>query len=172
VAPPGAVAAGLGAGLVLYLGTVAFVAVVGRWPGFARQVSTLYARRGSVSIPASVLLAAGLTAPGEELFWRGLFQSHLAAGGSRLLAGVLAWAAYVVANAASLSVPITLAAVVGGGAWGLLAVWTGGVLASVLCHAVWTGLMIGWPPPGAIGSGATRRGAAPRGPANGETAVA
>src|SRR5439155_510402 len=37
----------------------------------------------------------------------------------------------------------------GGGAWGLLALWTGGVLASLLCHAVWTGLMVGLPPPGA-----------------------
>jgi membrane protease YdiL (CAAX protease family) len=160
--PATAVAVGVGAGLVLYMATVAFVAVVGRWPGFAHQVSRLYARRGSLSLPVSVLLAAGLTAPGEEMFWRGLFQSHLAAGGSRLWAAVLAWAAYVAANAASLSVPVTLAAIVGGGAWGLLALWTGGVLASVLCHAVWTGLMIGLPP-GVAGAAATRGGAAARG---------
>jgi membrane protease YdiL (CAAX protease family) len=146
VVPDVAVAAGIGAGVALYAGTVAFVTVVDRWPAFARQVSTLYARRGSLSIPVSILLASGLTAPGEELFWRGLFQSNVSSAGSRAVAAGLALAVYVAANAASLSVPITLAAVVGGGVWALLALWTGGVLASLFCHAVWTGLMLARPP--------------------------
>jgi membrane protease YdiL (CAAX protease family) len=150
LASAGSVAVGLGAGLGLYGATVAFVVLVRRWPAFARQVGSLYRSRGSLALPVSVLLAAGLTAPGEELFWRGLFQSHLATGGSSTLSAAAAtWGVYVAANAASLSLPITLAAVVGGGTWGLLAVWTGGVLASLLCHAVWTGLMVGRPPPGA-----------------------
>ncbi len=146
VALAASVAAGIGAGAALYVCTFAFVAVADRWPAFARQVSTIYARRGSLSVPVSILLASGLTAPGEELFWRGLFQSNVTSGGSRAVAAGLALAVYVAANAASLSVPITLAAVVGGGAWALLALWTGGVVASVLCHAVWTGLMLARPP--------------------------
>jgi hypothetical protein len=33
--------------------------------------------------------------------------------------------------------------------WGALALWTHGVLASLLCHGVWTGLMVTLPPGGA-----------------------
>jgi NAD(P)-dependent dehydrogenase (short-subunit alcohol dehydrogenase family) len=39
-----------------------------------------------------------------------------------------------------------LGAVVGGAAWTALAVWTGGVVASIGCHAAWTALMILLPP--------------------------
>ena len=34
-------------------------------------------------------------------------------------------------------------------AWGALSLWTHGVLASVLCHVTWTGLMVALPPGGA-----------------------
>jgi membrane protease YdiL (CAAX protease family) len=59
---------------------------------------------------------------------------------------VLAWAAYVGANAFSGSVPVVLGAVVGGGVWAALAAWTGGVVASLACHAMWTALMVALPP--------------------------
>ena len=153
LAPAGAAAAGLAAGVALYAATVLFVGAVRRWPAFDRHVQALYGNRGSLTTPVAIVLAAGVVAPGEELFWRGLFQSHLATGGSRVTAAAVTWAVYVAANAAGLSLPIAAAAVVGGGVWGLLAMWTGGVLASLLCHAVWTGLMVGLPPPGAVARG-------------------
>lgn len=140
---------GILAGVALYLATVIFVLFVRRWPAFSRHVTDLYGRRGRLPVPVAVALASGLTAPGEELFWRGLFQSHLAQGGGRTSAAVLTWAVYVAVNAVSASLPITAAAVVAGALWGALALWTGGVLASLLCHAVWTGLMVALPPPGA-----------------------
>ena len=34
---------------------------------------------------------------------------------------------------------------VGGAVWVGLAWWTGGVLASLACHIVWTGLMVAFP---------------------------
>jgi membrane protease YdiL (CAAX protease family) len=40
-------------------------------------------------------------------------------------------------------------AVVGGGLWSILFVWTGGVLSPICSHAVFTGLMIYAPPPSA-----------------------
>ena len=43
---------------------------------------------------------------------------------------------------------IIAGAVVGGVVWAGLTAWTGGVLACVLCHAVWIELMIALPPPG------------------------
>jgi membrane protease YdiL (CAAX protease family) len=58
----------------------------------------------------------------------------------------LAWLGYVVANAASGSLPFVAGAAVGGAVWAGLALWTKGVLASVLCHAVWTAAMLVRPP--------------------------
>ena len=93
--------------------------------------------------------------PAEELFWRSLFQGHLAAvlsGGAA--AAALAWLGYVVANVPSGSLPIVAGAVVGGALWSGLAWWSGGVLAPLGSHILWTGLMLALPP------GAGRRGTA------------
>ncbi len=137
---------GSGAGLVLYAATLAFVAVVGRWPPFERHVDQIYDQRRGLSLPAALLLAAAVVAPGEELFWRGLFQGRLAGASGWLVAALVTWAVYVVANAASGSLPILAAAVVSGAAWGALALWTHGVLASLVCHSAWTALMVAAPP--------------------------
>jgi membrane protease YdiL (CAAX protease family) len=138
--------AGLGAGLALYAGTRIFVALVAGWPAFARHTADLYDQRAGLSLGAALAIVALVVAPGEELFWRGLFQSQAVEATSRLGGALLAWAAYVVANAASGRLPIIAGAVVGGAAWGALAWWTGGVLAPIACHAVWTGLMVALPP--------------------------
>ncbi len=147
-APLVSAAGGLAAGVALYAGTVAFVAIVRRWPSFARDVTDLYGRGTGLTLPVALGLAAGLAAPGEELFWRGLFQQHLAQSWGRAPAAAATWAAYVAANALGLNLPIAAAAVVGGATWVALAAWTGGVLASLICHVVWTGLMVAVPPPG------------------------
>jgi uncharacterized protein len=145
-----ALLAGLGAGLVLYLATVAFVTLVRRWPGFAKDVTALYGRASGLSLPVAMALAVGLAVPGEELLWRGLFQQHLAQGGSRVFAAAATWLVYVGANAFSRSLPITAAAIVAGGLWTVLAAWSGGVLAALVCHMVWTSLMLAFPPPGGV----------------------
>jgi membrane protease YdiL (CAAX protease family) len=150
VAWPAAAGSGVGAGLLLYGATVEFVRLARRWPPFDRHLREVYGRRALVSLPAA-LLAAGLTAVGEELFWRGLVQ-----GGAREALGALGgtaatWAGYVAANAPPRSLPVLAGAVVGGAAWGALALWTGGVLASSLCHATWTALMVASPPSGGGG---------------------
>ena len=49
-------------------------------------------------------------------------------------------------NAASGFLALVAGAVVGGAVWGALAWWTHGVLAPLLCHGVWTGLMLVRPP--------------------------
>jgi membrane protease YdiL (CAAX protease family) len=138
--------AGVAAGVALYVGTRAFVAiVVGRWTAFARHAAAIY-RGGDQYAPATVFAAAAIAAAGEEVFWRGLAQGEL---GSRLGAAaagaVAAWIAYVVANAPSRNLAILAGAVVGGAAWGALAWWSGGVIASVASHTVWTTLMIAFP---------------------------
>lgn len=139
---------GLTAGAGLYAATVAFMALAGRWPPLARHTSKLYESRSGVSLPVALLVSAILVAPGEELLWRGVVLETLHDGvaSPAWLAPVLGWLAYVIANAASGSLPIVLGAVVGGAAWTVLAELTDGVLASVACHIVWTGLMVAFPP--------------------------
>jgi len=146
---PWAMVAGIGAGVALYLATVAFVVIVRRWHVFDRHVAEIYDQRKGLSLPTALVLAAGTTAAGEEFFWRGLFQSRLASTLGWPAAALVTWFAYVIVNAASASLAILAGAVVSGAVWGALALWTHGVLASVLCHAVWTGLMVTLPPGGA-----------------------
>ena len=61
-------------------------------------------------------------------------------------AAVAAWLGYVVANISSRCLPIVAGAVVGGALWAGLAWWSGGVLASLASHILWTGLMLALPP--------------------------
>ena len=137
--PIAALAIGLGAGLVLYLATRAFVAVARRSLVFERHVATIYGRREGLSIWTTLILAAGVTASGEELFWRGLVQGRFGA--------LATWGAYILVNVASENLPVVAGAIVSGAVWGGLALGTHGVLASLGCHAVWTALMLALPPP-------------------------
>jgi len=150
-----AATAGLAAGLGLYLATRVFVLVVApRWPAFRSRSVQMYGRRGERSLGAVLVLSLALMVPGEELFWRGLFLPELDRALGGVLGPALAWAGYVAANVPSANVAIVAAAAVGGATWVALAAWSGGVLAGLACHAVWTGLMLAVPPL-AVPSGAT-----------------
>jgi membrane protease YdiL (CAAX protease family) len=144
-----AAAVGLGVGVLLYLATGAFLFVARRLPAFDRYVTEIYGPRDTVALPLALLLGAGISAPGEEIFWRGLAQTVLSGSLGIGWGAAAAWGLYVVANAASGSLAILAGAVVSGAVWTLLAVWTHGVLASIACHVTWTGLMILVPPGGA-----------------------
>jgi membrane protease YdiL (CAAX protease family) len=137
---------GLGAGLALYAGTRAFVWLAARWAPFRRDVLEKYGQAGEVTLVTSLVLSLAIMVPAEELFWRGLFQGRLDDATTPAAAAVLAWLAYLVANAASRSLPIVAGAIVGGAVWAGLAWWSGGVLASLGSHILWTGLMLALPP--------------------------
>lgn len=146
VAPAIAVAVGIGAGLGLYLATLAFVIVAGpRWPAFTRHSVEVYRERGALPLPLVLLLAAGVVALGEELFWRGLVLRWADEAVAGPLAATAQWLGYVAVNAAGVNLAIGAGAVVGGAVWTLLALWTDGALASVACHACWTALMVARP---------------------------
>ena len=118
-----------------------------RWSVFERHSVQMYERQGGLSLGLALALSLALSVPGEELFWRGLVQEELASAldGRIAVAAVVAWVAFVVANLPSANLAIAAGAVVGGAVWGALAWWTGGVLAPLACHVVWTGLMIALP---------------------------
>jgi membrane protease YdiL (CAAX protease family) len=141
-----ALAVGLGSGLALYLGTLAFVAVAVRAPRFRASVTSIYGEAAKVSLATSVVLSLAVMVPAEELFWRGLFQAHLDAAWSAAAGAVATWLAYAAVNAASRRPPIVLGAIVAGALWAGLAAWSGGMLASFASHMLWTGLMLVLPP--------------------------
>jgi membrane protease YdiL (CAAX protease family) len=147
VATAAAAAAGLAAGVVLYLATRVFVWLVApRWGAFRDQSAGMYVRRGALSAAGAVALSALLLVPGEELFWRGLFLGELERSVGGLGAAALAWGAFVLANLPSGNLAIVAGAVVGGAVWVALAWWSGGIAASLCCHAAWTALMLARPP--------------------------
>src|SRR4029450_13786815 len=107
----------------------------------------MYRKQGGLSLGAALVLSIALSVPGEELFWRGVFQGQLAASleGRTALPAALAWGAVVLAHLPSAPLAIAAAPVVGGAVWVGPAWWTGGVLASLACHIVWTGMMFAFP---------------------------
>lgn len=143
----GALAIGAVTGIALYVGTLVFVALAEHVPAFARQTALAYRRAGTADPRRELVLSLLLAVPGEELFWRGI--TYRVGVDTLTTAGIAAVATcllYVVANLPSRSLPIIAGAVVGGFLWGALAWWTGGVVASLASHILWTGLMLARPP--------------------------
>ncbi len=150
-----ALAVGTLSGLVLWAATLSFVAVAVRWEPFRRAVADRYARAAEVSLPAAVAISLLIAVPGEELFWRNLVQRRFGPS-SEMVGAAAAWIGYVVANAASGSLPFVAGAIVGGAVWGGLAWWTGGIAAGLASHGVWTTMMLVRPPAsGRVPVGAT-----------------
>ncbi len=141
-----ALAVGAASGLILFGATRAFVWLASRWEPFRRDVLQKYAEADEVSLLRALALSLLVMVPAEELFWRGLFQGRLSVSASVGSAAVVAWVAYVAANLSSRSLPIVAGAVVGGALWTGLAWWSGGVLASLASHILWTGSMLALPP--------------------------
>lgn len=141
-----AAAVGVAVGGALYVATRIFVHAVRGWAAFQRQSVDTYERRGTLSVPIALLVSVGVSAFGEELFWRGLVQPELTrAVDGRVLGAVLSYLTFVTVNLPSANLAILAGAVVGGAVWTILGWWSGGFLASVCCHGAWTGLMLAFP---------------------------
>ena len=147
VAPGVSLAVGFGLGVLLYGATRVAMLLMSRWKTFRRHSIEMYRKQGGLTLAVALLLSVALSVPGEELFWRGFFQGRLASAldDRTAVAAALAWVAFVLANLPSANLAIAAGAVVGGAVWVALAWWTGGVLASLACHIVWTGMMIAFP---------------------------
>lgn len=137
---------GLLAGAVLYGATAAFMFAAIRWRPLRPQAEGIYGLRGERSVVVALAVAGLVVAPGEEIVWRGVVQPLFAGWFGAVAGAVLAWGLYVGVNLVARSIPILLGAVVGGAVWAALALWTGGVVAAIGCHVVWTSLMIVLPP--------------------------
>jgi membrane protease YdiL (CAAX protease family) len=143
--PAKAVVVGASVALVFFLATRVAMSALGRWPRFRDDSRILYAERDDYPVLIEVLLGV-LVAAGEEIFWRGLVLPWLR---QRLGSGVgivVSLLGYVGTASAALSIPVAIGALVGGVVWTALAVWSGGILAGAVSHALWTALMIVFPP--------------------------
>lgn len=146
VAVSTAVLTGVTTGITLFVATRLFVAVAAAWPPFRRATREIYGQARPVSVAFALCVSAFVMVPLEELFWRGLVQARLTEGLGAGAGAAVTWAAYLATNVTSRSLPIVLGASVGGALWAGLAWWSGGMLASLLSHILWTGLMLGLPP--------------------------
>ena len=142
-------AVGVASGLVFYGATRVVVDLATRHPVLHGAVADVYRRSQETTFVTALALTLVIAVPGEELFWRGLVLPELSDATGSVTGAILTWAAAVGANAAWASAPLLAGAVVGGALWTGLAAWSGGVVAPVASHLVWTGLMLVWPPPAA-----------------------
>jgi membrane protease YdiL (CAAX protease family) len=136
---------GLAAGVALFVATRLFVRAVLAWGAFQRDAVEIYGKGRDLPLLVTLVLAVGVATIGEELLWRGLVQGRLTASIGRLGGALVAWLGYVAVNIASGNLAIVLGAAVGGAVWAGLAVWTRGVLAGLVCHGIWTSLMLAFP---------------------------
>lgn len=142
-----AMVVGAASGVLLYGATRTVVTVSSRWPALAGAVDAAYGRSAEVAPAAAWILTLGVAVPGEEVFWRGVVTPWLVDATPPVAGAILAWAASAGVAAAWASIPFLAAAVVGGALWTALAIWSGGVLAPLASHLVWTACMIAWRPP-------------------------
>lgn len=145
------VAAGLGvaSGLVFYAATRVVVDLATRHAVLHRAVIDLYRRSRETRFLTVLILTLAVAVPGEELFWRGFLLPELRDATGSVTGAILTWAAAVGVSVVWASPPLLAGAVVGGALWTVLATWSGGVLAPIASHLVWTTLMLVWPPPAA-----------------------
>lgn len=135
-------ALGLASAALLYgvfvLGKAILTAILAR---AAADISLVYAPRGSLPLWAIGALLFVVTGPAEEIFWRGYLQSVAAArlgavGGLLVTSGL-----YALVHLCTLNLPLVLAALTAGLAWGSLYAWRRNLLAPLVSHATW-GLLI------------------------------
>lgn len=144
--------------LVHYLVGAALYVLASRFvPLFAETAITTYDRAGAVPLWVAVLLGGLLSAPLEEVFWRGSVQPALTAVctarwpamGERPIVPVVASAVvYALFHAATTQFALVAAALLGGLVWGWLLHRTRSLGAVMIAHTAWTCLMLLAPPGG------------------------
>ncbi len=125
-------------GLGLLTGTLcAFLAwwLLQRIPSLAR---VLYTIREAINLPAldtgTLIIMAMGAGVGEEIIFRGILQPYLGVWGTAVLFGL----------AHPLSPSYTVYAALAGLVLGYLALWTHALLAPMVCHAMYDGLLLMW----------------------------
>lgn len=158
LAPPSGAALALAAGVAgahLVAAHLLFAAGSRLLPWLAPTAEEVYGRGGDAPLWWAVLLAGVVTAPLEEVFWRGAVHPLLARatrrrgalptripGGTVLLSALL----YAGFHLTTGHLALVAAALLGGLVWGWLTERTGSVAAAMLAHGLWAVGMLVAPP--------------------------
>jgi membrane protease YdiL (CAAX protease family) len=134
---------GVALAAVLYVGSRAVLwAMCG---GFSEvlcePLTAIYATFGQGSLGAALALAL-VIAPAEELFWRGVVQQALRPGLGRAGCAVVSAVLSSLVLLAFREPLLALAAFPTSLAWGLLAEWRRGLVASWVSHSLWDVLIV------------------------------
>jgi membrane protease YdiL (CAAX protease family) len=142
------VALGVVAALALYAVTRLFLwaACGGLTDALSRPLAEVMGRFHTRALGPALVLGL-LVAPGEELFWRGVVQAHLARKLPTAAAVVAATALAVCAALATGEPFLALATAPTYAAWGALTAWRRSLVPALVSHALWSVLVASVAPP-------------------------
>ena len=106
-------------------------------PKGASEIESIYALRGHAPRWLIALLLAGVIAPGEELFWRGLLQASLAERWGSRRGTVITSACYAAVHLASGNLTLTGAAATAGVFWGVQYALLRRLASNIVSHVLW-----------------------------------
>ncbi|MBW3621501.1 MAG: CPBP family intramembrane metalloprotease [Actinobacteria bacterium] len=151
---PAQAALALGVGLVhVAVSHVVFDLGDALLPAIGDTATGIYERTRDTPLVPRLILSGLLTAPLEEVFWRGAFQPAVGAAATRrfprspraLVAVAVSTIGYTLFHVATLRISLVAAAALGGLVWAWLLERTRTVGAPIIAHAVWTTLLVLFP---------------------------
>jgi membrane protease YdiL (CAAX protease family) len=101
------------------------------------EIAGIYALRDAAPRWLIAVLLAGIIAPCEELFWRGLIQARFAERFGRIRGAALASLCYGLVHLGSRNLTLTGAAVTAGAYWGLQFAFQRRLPALIVSHTLW-----------------------------------
>lgn len=122
-------------------------------PAIGETARGIYERTRETPLIPRLILSGLLTAPLEEVYWRGAFQPAVAASANgrfdalprTAVAVAASTLGYTLFHVATLRISLVAAAALGGLVWAWLLERTRTVGAPIIAHAVWTSLLVLFP---------------------------
>ncbi|MDA3812425.1 MAG: type II CAAX endopeptidase family protein [Spirochaetaceae bacterium] len=133
---------GLGSAVILYIifyaGNIILPLVIS---GSGERISSVYEMKGSFSPLIITLLLLFITSPAEELFWRGFIQKTFSSKLGKWTGYIMATLLYSAVHVFTFNLPLIMAALVAGAAWGLLYMFEKNIIPVIISHSLWTVLV-------------------------------
>lgn len=126
-------------------------------PELTATAADVYSRAGVAPLWVAIVLGGLVTAPLEEIFWRGAVQPLTGPRIESSATWLMRWpfgrlvgttVLYTLFHVATGQIALIAAAALGGLVWGWLLDRTGSVGATMIAHGAWTALMLLVPPAG------------------------
>jgi membrane protease YdiL (CAAX protease family) len=139
-----ALAWGVGAGLVMWVGAFGVAAALSRFaPGVWAQTHTLYGWSDQLTLaPPLALGLLALIVAGEEVVWRGALGVALTSRVSPWSAVLVSSGLFTIAHLSTGPPVLALAAALAGGAWTWLAIRSRSLFASFVAHLAWDATLL------------------------------